>query len=134
MEAILSSRNYYSVRTGKNTLGTNLSLPVFLKLFYDFYIEFNSKCYFQEAFGYDCVDAGFIPGKLGSQIDAQIFRKLRKESIWPIEKEYSTRILRRRISEGKALVENSPFLPQKRAVLGDFSSVLNQNRHFLTYF
>jgi hypothetical protein len=45
-----------------------------------------------------------------------------------------TRILRRRISEGKALLENSPFLPQKRAVLGDFSSVLNQNRHFLTCF
>ena len=45
-----------------------------------------------------------------------------------------TRILRCRISEGKALLENSPILPQKRAVLGDISSVLNQNRHILTYF
>ncbi len=45
-----------------------------------------------------------------------------------------SRILRRRISEGKALLENSPFLPQKGAVLGNFSSVLNQNRHFLTHF
>jgi hypothetical protein len=42
----------------------------------------------------------------------------------------NTRILRRRISEGKALLENSPFLPHKRAVLGNFSSFLNQNRHF----
>jgi len=45
-----------------------------------------------------------------------------------------SQILRRRIREGKALLEKSPFLPHKEAVLGDFLSLLNQNRHFLTCF
>ena len=43
-------------------------------------------------------------------------------------------ILRRRIREGKALLEKNPFLPHKEAVLGHLSSLLNQNRHFLICF
>lgn len=42
------------------------------------------KDYFQEAFGYYCVDDGEVSGSLGYDIEAQLFRKLRKENLWPI--------------------------------------------------
>jgi hypothetical protein len=40
--------------------------------------------YFQEAFGYNCVDAGKVSGTLGYDIEAQMLRKLRKANLWPI--------------------------------------------------
>jgi len=55
-----------------------------LRLFRDSYLIFSTKEYFQEAFGYSCVDAGDVPGTLGSDIQAQMFRKLRKPDLWPI--------------------------------------------------
>ncbi len=79
----MTGRRYYSARAGKNP-NVQLDLPVLLKLFKDLYFSFNAKDYFQEAFGYDCVDEGFVPGDLGHDIEAQIFRKLRKPGLWPI--------------------------------------------------
>lgn len=84
----MASRKYYSVRSGKNPLSSKIPLPDFLQLFYDLYKEFEINGYFQEAFGYHCVDEGFVPGKLGIQIEAKFFRKLKKRNIWPIDKKY----------------------------------------------
>lgn len=88
----MSERKYYSVRTGKNPNATGYNLEMFLRLFRDLYLHFSEKNYFQEAFGYWCVDAEEVDGTLGSDIEAQMFRLLRKENLWPIHercKEYS---------------------------------------------
>jgi hypothetical protein len=81
----MGKRSYYSIRTGKNPNAARFDLPVLLRLFRDLYNLFSSKEYFQEAFGYHCVDAGEVPGKLGRDIEAQMFRKLRKPNLWPIQ-------------------------------------------------
>ena len=47
--------------------------------------SFCEKGYFQQAFGYYCVDAGEVPGDLGANIDLQIQLALRKTDLWPIE-------------------------------------------------
>jgi len=81
----MSERRYYSVRTGKNPNSTRYSLQMLLRLFRDLYKHFLEKEYFQEAFGYWCVDAEQVPGTLGIDIEAQMFRLLRKENLWPID-------------------------------------------------
>lgn len=80
-----SSKKYYSVRVGKNPLATEIGLDILLRFFKNIYLDFRGKGYFQEAFGYDCVDAGEVPGKLGADIEAQMLRKLRKPNLWPID-------------------------------------------------
>jgi hypothetical protein len=85
----MSDRRYYSVRTGKNPFASQLDLPIFLRLFKDLYMEFIAKDYFQEAFGYYCVDAGEVPGILGHDIEFHILRKIRKSDLWPVFDKYS---------------------------------------------
>lgn len=83
---------YYSIRTGKNPNARNLDLTILKRLVMDVYNSFLEKDYFQEAFGYYCVDAGDVNGTLGSDIEAQFLLHLRKENLWPIQekiKEYS---------------------------------------------
>jgi hypothetical protein len=82
-------RPYYSVRTGKNEL-TKYDLQVLLRLFRDFYQSFAGRYYFQEAFGYYCVDSQEVPGSLGNDIEAQIFRRIRKENLYPIQDKCSS--------------------------------------------
>ena len=83
------TRQYYSIRTGKNPLASQIDLPMFLRLFGDLYKSFLYKEYFQEAFGYDCVDAGQVSGKLGGDIEAQILRKIRKSNLWTVQDKYT---------------------------------------------
>src|SRR5215212_1075484 len=82
------TRRYYSVRTGKNPLASQLDLSMFLRLFGNLYKNFLQKEYFQEAFGYDCVDAGSVSGTLGEDIEAQILRRIRKSNLWTIHTAY----------------------------------------------
>jgi hypothetical protein len=81
----MSERRYYSIRTGKNPNAKSIDLPMLRRLFRDLFLDFSQKDYFQEAFGYVCVDAGEVPGSLGTDIEAQIYRKLRKVNLWPIQ-------------------------------------------------
>lgn len=80
----MGNRRYYSTRTGKNPDSSRYDLPILLRLFSDFYLEFLNKGYFQEDFGYCCVD-GDVSGKLGFDIEAQMFRAIRKPDMWPIQ-------------------------------------------------
>lgn len=73
------------MRTGKNPNATKLELPILLRLFRDLFLYFWNRQYFQEAFGYYCVDAGEVQGRLGSDIEAQLFLIFRKSNLWPIE-------------------------------------------------
>jgi len=81
----MNSRRYYSIRTGRNPHSVNYDLTTLLELFKDFYLGYLQTGYFQEYFGYCCVDAGDVAGKLGYNIDAQILRFIRKSKLWPIQ-------------------------------------------------
>lgn len=83
----METRKYYSVRTGKNP-NTRYTLGYLQSLFADLFEEYFDKGYFQEAFGYLCVDNGDVPGYLGLNIEAQIFRRIRKSGLWPVRKFY----------------------------------------------
>ncbi len=75
---------YYSIRTGKNPNATSFDLSILQRLFLDLYKSLVEKDYFQEAFGYFCVDDGDVPGTLGHDVEAQFLLNLRKEDLWPI--------------------------------------------------
>jgi len=80
----MRERPYYSVRTGKNPHGGGFGLSSALKLFQSVYSELEREYYLQEAFGFDCVDAGEIYGTLGADIEAEMLLQLRKDGLWPI--------------------------------------------------
>lgn len=82
------TRKYYSVRTGKSD-NSKISLEVLRRLVKEIYSDFYGNYYFQEYYGYDCIDAGFVPGKLGQNIEATMFKILRKENLWPITEKFS---------------------------------------------
>jgi hypothetical protein len=82
------NRQYFSIRTGKNPNMVHYDLPILKRLFKDLYIRKLEEGCFQEYFGFTCVDQGFIPGKLGTDIDAQIIKKVRKTDLWPIINRY----------------------------------------------
>ncbi len=82
-----ATRRYYSIRTGKNPR-THWDLPPFREVFLSIYRYFRDKEYFQEYFGYECVDAGDVPGKLGPDLEGYFLRALRKRAIWPVENKY----------------------------------------------
>jgi hypothetical protein len=80
----LAGRRYYSIRTGKHPLGSKLDLITLLRLFNALYSDLERRGYFQEAFGYTCVDAGDMLGTIGADIEAYFLIKLRKDNLWPI--------------------------------------------------
>lgn len=80
------SKQYYSVRTGKNTDAQHFGLDVLRRLFSNLYIQLHGKGYFDEYFGYYCTDEGRVPGRLGDSIEAEMYRLLRKNGLWPIRK------------------------------------------------
>lgn len=86
----MREKGYYSTRTGKHPDGANLDLATLRRLFYSIYRSFVHNDYFQEAFGYDCVDAGDVPGMLGEDIAGALFVAVRKENLWPIHEKITS--------------------------------------------
>ncbi len=84
----MTERRCYSLRTGKHPLGPKLDLVALRKLFHSIYADFERNGYFQQFFGYSCVDAGEVAGAIGVDIEAYFLIKLRKDNLWPIDKEY----------------------------------------------
>lgn len=80
----MSRREYYSTRTGKNPAGKRLDLSALKGLFMAVYEGFERRGYFQEAFGYYCIDAQDVPGTAGPDVEAYVLLKLRKSNMWPI--------------------------------------------------
>ncbi|PZO46565.1 MAG: hypothetical protein DCF16_18820 [Alphaproteobacteria bacterium] len=79
----MREQGYYSLRTGKHAAGGKLDLAAAKRLFLSIVREFDERGFLQNAFGYECVDAGFVPGTLGQDIHGRIFLALRKDNIWP---------------------------------------------------
>lgn len=80
----MRKREYYSIRTGQRNGDVNLTLDQFKKLFLSLYKKYDVLCYFQQAFGTWCVDAGLVPGTLGPDVNGAILLTLRKEDLWPV--------------------------------------------------
>jgi len=77
-------KEYYSIRNGKNKNFSGFDLKILKRLFIDLYNALETDGYFQESFGYYCEDQKEVSGTLGYNIDAQIYRVLRKDNLWPI--------------------------------------------------
>lgn len=82
----MRERGYYSVRTGVNPNGARIDLRTLKRLFLASYNQLEDEGYFQEAFGYNCTDAGDVAGTLGLNIEAHTILELRKENVWPISR------------------------------------------------
>lgn len=83
------ARRYYSIRTGKNPHGASIDLEMLQTLFYSVYSGLDDAGYFQEQFGYHCVDQGDVPGKLGADPGAVMLFNLRKQNLWPFPERFS---------------------------------------------
>ena len=77
-------RTYYAERNGKGPAGGRLDLNALKTLYKAEYERWDEEGYFQEQFGFWCVDADMIKGKLGSNIDARMLFSLGREGLWPI--------------------------------------------------
>jgi hypothetical protein len=78
------TKPYYSVRTGKNPLAKGFDLDAVRDMFKTQFIYLEDNGYFQEALGYDCVDAGFVSGTLGHDLQGALLLELRKRDLTPI--------------------------------------------------
>jgi len=75
------TRKYYSVRKATSSL----SLDGLKELFEAVFRQFRERQYFDEAFGFHCVDSGWVPGKIGKEPDVYFLRHLRKRGLWPVD-------------------------------------------------
>jgi hypothetical protein len=78
------TKPYYSVRTGKNPLANGFDLDAVRDMFKTQFVYLEDAGYFQETLGYQCVDAGFVPGTLGHDLAGALFLELRKRELTPI--------------------------------------------------
>jgi hypothetical protein len=77
-------RAYYSQRAGRGPATASLNLQDLKRLFKTYFSQLDSEGHFQEDLGFNCVDAGFVPGTLGTDMQAELLLTLRKTNLWPI--------------------------------------------------
>jgi len=80
----VSRKAYYSIRTGKNPNSAQMDLKMLRRFFKNLYSYFEDEGYFQKYLGKDCVDAGFIAGELGQDLEGAFLVALRKDHLTPI--------------------------------------------------
>jgi hypothetical protein len=76
-------RRYFAERRGRGPKLNPLPFERVRQMVVGVLDRFRDEGYFQEAFGYDCVDAGEVTGTLGSFPDAYFLRTIHREDIWP---------------------------------------------------
>ena len=77
-------RYYYSEREGRRK-NLSIGLEEFKNLFIIVYNKFKNANYFQWAFGYECVDDGYVPGKIGISMRDDMLLKFLDKDLYPIE-------------------------------------------------
>lgn len=82
------THNFFSIRNGKNKNLRGLPLPEFKSLFQRIYEQFKADGYFDESFGFWCIDMGDCSGNV-PDVDLEILLKIRKTNLWPIEDKIS---------------------------------------------
>jgi hypothetical protein len=80
----VTNRRYYSERAGRGPGAAALTLEDFKRVFKAHFGQLETEGYFQEYLGYECVDAGFVPGLIGTDLQAELLLTLRKPDLWPI--------------------------------------------------
>lgn len=80
----MPNRPYYSQRAGRGPATAALALNDVKRLFKSQYEQLEQEGYFQQDLGFHCVDSGFNPGLLGTDLQAEILLSLRKTNLWPI--------------------------------------------------
>jgi hypothetical protein len=83
MDDQTSPRRYFSERQGRGPRREPLPFEKFRRLVISVVEDLRVRDYFQEAFGYRCVDAGEVPGTVGRDVEAYFLRTLGRERIWP---------------------------------------------------
>jgi len=81
----MSEIEYYSKRMGINKNQTKLDLSKLLQMFSTIFNKFDRDGYFQESFGYDCTDDGFVPGKVKHKAEDYLQLKLSKTNLIPVK-------------------------------------------------
>ena len=76
-------RQYYSQRKGTNPNLKGLPLADVLELFTRVFAQLGADGYFDEAFGFTCVDAGEIQGKVKDP-ELEMLLNIRKKALWPV--------------------------------------------------
>lgn len=77
------TRQYYSQRKGTNPNLKGLPLTDVLDLFVRVFTQLRADGYFDEAFGYVCVDAGDVDGKVRDP-ELEMLLTIRKKGLWPV--------------------------------------------------
>jgi hypothetical protein len=77
-------RQFYSLRKGTNPNLTGLPLKEILGLFGRLFNQLRADGYFDEAFGFVCVDAGEVSGKVRDP-ELEMLLTIRKSGLWPID-------------------------------------------------
>lgn len=80
----MTERPYYSQRAGRGPATAALGLNDLKRVFKAQFGEFENEGYFQEYLGYDCVDAGFVPGLVGTDLQTELLLTLRNPNLWPV--------------------------------------------------
>ncbi len=78
------AHKYYSHRIGTNPNAKGLPLQDVINLFVRVFNQLREDGYFDEAFGFYCVDAGDVPGKV-RDIELEMLLTIRKKGLWPID-------------------------------------------------
>lgn len=74
---------YYSQRAGTNPNLYGLTLVDTIGLFVRVFEQLRNDGYFDEAFGFYCVDSGFNDGTI-KDVELKILLTIRKKNLWPI--------------------------------------------------
>lgn len=85
-------RQYFAERHGRGPKSEPLPFDILRRLVVGVLDDLRDRGYFQQAFGYECVDAGTVFGTLGANPDAYFFRAVMRDGIWPYwEPDYGDR-------------------------------------------
>jgi len=80
----MTEHKYHSLRTGSNPNKDGFAFDGIKDLFQRLYYNLSKEGYFDESFGFECIDAGKIPGKV-ADVKFEIVLNIRKNNLWPIE-------------------------------------------------
>lgn len=80
----MTEHKFHSMRVGSNPNKNGFAFDGIKELFQQFYWNLKKEGYFDESFGFECIDAGKIPGKL-ADVKFEIVLNIRKKNLWPIE-------------------------------------------------
>jgi hypothetical protein len=78
------TRSYYSLRSGLNPNAQGLALDDVSDLFVRVFKQLRQGGYFDQAFGFQCVDLGDVPGSV-PDVQLEMLLRIREKDLWPIE-------------------------------------------------